>query len=293
MHALIQAVINGCVFGGIYALAGVTFGLFYQVSKVFHIAFATLGTLGTMIAVTIAGDGGAAAIIAGLLVGVAATAVATAAVYLVIYRPLVRRGADTGTTFVASLGLSLLIEALMSLGFGSQNRSFNALGLTRQRDVAGFGVSPLHLTVVALMVVVVGMLSSALRRTRVGHQVRAMISHPEQAELVGIRTFPLSLAVCAVIGGLSVMPFALQGLNSSVVISSGLPLTLFAVLAMIAGGIGSVWGTAVAGMAIGVINGLAAAVVPGQWATSVVFVCALILIVIRPTGVVRTPATAR
>ena len=293
MHALIQAVVNGAVFGGIYALGGVTFGLLYQVTKVFHIAFATIGMLGTMIAVSIAGDGGWAAIISGTAVGMAAVALTTVAVYLLIYRPLVRRGADTGTTFVASLGLSLVIEAMVVLTFGPENRSFNDFKLTREHEIGGYGVSALHVLVLATVVVVTGGLSLVLGRTRIGHRVRAMISNPEQAELVGIRTLLLSVGVCAVVGALSVLPFVLQGLNTSVVVSSSLPVTLFAVLAMIAGGIGSVWGTALAGMAIGIINGLAAAIVPGQWATSVVFVCALTLILIRPTGVVRTPATSR
>ncbi len=213
---------------------------------------------------------------------------ATLLALVAIYRPLVRRGANPGITFVSSLGLSILLQALVSLAFGPGNRTFAVDAFTRQHDVLGFGVSQLHVAVLAATALVIGGLGYVLDHTRPGHQVRALISNPEQAQLVGIRAGILGALATGAVGALSVVPFVFQGMSSSVVLTGGTQLTLFAILAVIAGGVGSLRGATITGFGIGVIGGVSGTVVPGEWSTSVVFVCALALIVARPHGLMST-----
>jgi branched-chain amino acid transport system permease protein len=295
MHVLVQSIVDGLVFGAVYAIAGVTFGLVYETTKVFHIAFGSIGTLGTYVAVWIAGAGsGVGALVGTTLVGMLVGGAATIVVVSLVYQPLVRRGAGPGATFVASLGLSFVIEAVVVLVFGPNNRSFAVNAFVRQHDVAGYGISWYDGVVVAIAIVLIGCISLLLNRTRAGHQVRAVASNREQAQLVGIRTGIVTLVVCGLASAVAIISFVLLAMHSSVVATGGTQLTLFAILAVIAGGVGSIAGTASVGVAIGALNGITASLLPGDsagaWSTTIVFALVLVLILARPSGLVRRAA---
>jgi branched-chain amino acid transport system permease protein len=202
-----------------------------------------------------------------------------------------RAGAPTrGRTFVASLGLALLIEAGVELVFGAGDRTFSVTGFTDDHSLLGYGVSWFDGVEVVLMVLVVGILVHVLNRTRIGFHVRAVASSPEQAQLVGIRSGLVVTLACGVLGGISVIAFVLYGMSGSVIATSGEQLTLYAVLAALAGGVASPIRTALAGVTIGLVNSVGGAYIPGQWAVVVVFAVAVAVILVRPRAGASTPA---
>jgi branched-chain amino acid transport system permease protein len=289
MHLLLESILDGVMNGAVFAILALTFGLIYYVTKVFHIAYGAIGTAGAYIAVSVAGTNSSlVALVGGTIIGMLAAVVLTAATCRIVYEPLERRGADAGITFVASLGLALLIEAGVELVFGPDNRSFSVAAFTQNRDVLGFGLSPFNGVELGLAVAIVIGASTLLNHTRVGFHIRALASNREQAELVGIRVGTAALMTCAVVGGLSVVAFVLHGMAGSVVATAGEQLTLYGVLAALAGGVASPVRNAIAGWGIGLISTVCAAYMPGQWAVVVVFVVALVLILVRPRGVVAT-----
>ena len=73
-------------------------------------------------------------------------------------------------------------------------------------------------------------------------------------------------------------------MDSSVSFGGAIPLTLFAVLAMLLGGVESIAGTAIAGVGIGILEGVIADLVPGQWSSTAVFLIAILLILYAPNG---------
>ncbi len=286
MHTFIQSLIDGAELGGAYAIAGLCFSLLYQVTRVFHFAFAAIGALGSFVAVGFAGPaGGVGRIVVGVVLGILVGGAATAVVYITVYTPLTRRGADAATKFVASLGINIVLTAIVLLLFGGGDRTFSVTSYTRQRDVLGYGVSALDLTVYLTTVGMALLFRNVLGRTRVGHRMRAYISNPEQAALVGIRTGFLATGACVVLGGLSVISFVFVGMNSTIVLGTETQITLFAILAMIVGGVGSLAWTAVVGVLLGMVDGAAGTVIPGQWSTVVVFALAVLAILARPQGI--------
>jgi branched-chain amino acid transport system permease protein len=284
---LLNAIVNSLILGSAYAIAGVTFGLLYRIVKVFHFAFAAIGTAGALIAARIVSSLGPSwhSVVIGLAAGMAIAGLLTALCADFVYRPLINRGATSGTTFVSSLALGLIIEAIVVVVGGPESQSFSLTAFTEQTSYSGIRLSGLHVLAVALSVGVAAAAGLFMRGTPVGRQTEALISNPEQAELVGIRTGALSVTLCATLGATSVLGFSLQGMNSSVSLQGGVPLTLFGVLAMLCGGVTSVERTAIAALLIGVVSGISSSLVPGQWASSIVFIAATVLILIRPGAV--------
>lgn len=285
MDLLINAGVHGVILGAAYGIAGVTFGLLYRISRVFHIAFYAVGVVGAIVATQIAGQAESLApILAGLAAGIGLAGVATALIFLFLYQPLRSQGASAGVTFIASLGLALVIEAGAAIIAGPESRAFPVADFTHQSSVRGVRVSGLLVASVAMVAAITVLAGFLLSHTKVGHQVRALMSSREQAELVGINVGLLTGLCCGLAGGASVLAFTIQGMNSSVSFGGAIPLTLFAVLAMLLGGVESIAGTAIAGMGIGVLEGVVADLVPGQWASTVVFLLAILLILYAPSG---------
>jgi branched-subunit amino acid ABC-type transport system permease component len=166
-------------------------------------------------------------VVIGLAAGMAIAGLITALCADFVYRPLINRGATSGTTFVSSLALGLIIEAIVVVIGGPESRSFSLAAFTEQTSYSGIRLSGLHVLAVVLSVGVAAAAGLFMRGTPIGRQTEALISNPEQAELVGIRTGALSVTLCAALGAISVLGFSLQGMNSSVSLQGGVPLTLF------------------------------------------------------------------
>jgi branched-chain amino acid transport system permease protein len=285
VNIVVDAIVNGTILGAAYGIAGVVFGLLYRIVKVFHFAFAAIGTVGAFTAAVVATAMKEwTGLLVGTLLGMVIAGVLTALAYVAVYRPLTKRGASSGTTFVSSLALGLIIEAGLVVIAGPTNRTYVLGGFTTQTPILGLNVSGLHALAVGSLIVVTGICLLYMKRTRAGRQTEALISNVDQAELVGIRTGLMSVLLCVGLGALSVIAFVIQGMNSSLSIGGGVPLALFGVLAMLCGGVANIWGTAIAGLLIGIVGGLAATVVPGQWSSTIVFVVAMIVVLIRPNS---------
>ena len=285
MDLLINSGVHGVILGAAYGIAGVTFGLLYRISRVFHFAFYAVGVLGAIVAAQVAGEAESLApILFGVAVGMVVAGVATAVIFLFLYQPLRSHGATSGVAFIASLGLALVVEAVVAIVAGPESKSFPVAGFTHQSSILGVRVSGLLFASFMILLVVSGLASFFLASSKVGHQIRAIMSSREQAELVGINVGLLTGLCCFLAGAASVLAFTIQGMDSSVSFGGAIPLTLFAVLAMLLGGVESIAGTAIAGMGIGILEGVIADLVPGQWSSTAVFLIAILLILYAPNG---------
>jgi branched-chain amino acid transport system permease protein len=285
VNLVINAVVNGSILGAAYGVAGVVFALIYRIVKVFHFAFAAIGTSGAYLAAVLVGASSDwVRLVFGVICGMALSGALTTSCYIAVYRPMSRRGATSGTTFVSSLALGLIIEAVLVILVGPGNRIYPLGTFEVQKSVLGMQVSGLNILAICVLIVTTALCSTFMKATPAGRQTEAVISNIDHAELVGIRSGLLTALLCAGLGALSVPAFVVQGMNSSLSISDGVPLALFGVLAMLCAGIANIWGTALAGLLIGIVAALSATVVPGQWSSTIVYGFAMIVVLIRPDG---------
>jgi branched-chain amino acid transport system permease protein len=125
------------------------------------------------------------------------------------------------------------------------------------------------------------------RHTRLGKRIRAVASNPQLAEItrlapraVYVYVMAIASAVVALSGILTGVDQALQPYNSVLVL-------LTAVVAVIAGGIGSLSGAFVMGVALTVLQNVALVVIPGRWTIAAVFLVFIAFILLRPEGLFR------
>jgi branched-subunit amino acid ABC-type transport system permease component len=170
------------------------------------------------------------------------------------------------TPLLATFGLSIVIQNLLLLQFSPDVHSLGAsAGALTTESLNVFGsitIPALGLVVLAVAVVVFGALHLFLSRTRPGWRMRATAEDPDAAELIGIdsrHVYATATAIAVAIAGLGGLFLAIRSVFDPV---SGPTQLIFAFEAVVIGGMGSLWGTLLGGLALGVAQTLGAQLNP-------------------------------
>jgi branched-chain amino acid transport system permease protein len=287
----VNAVIQGILQGGIYALIACGLSLTFGVMRIVNLAHGDLAVCGAYLALVISTGLGVPVWYTLPLVLPAAFLAGMALQFLLFDRAL--RGGDFATVLV-TFGLSVMIENLLQVGATANDRSLNtgAIGVASLRIGSQITLPWLFVAAFLTACAVLSGLQLLLSRTSWGRKVRAIADDTDTARLVGVRVGP----VFAAVAGISVATAALAGVFIGS-IGNFNPLTgtttlIFAFEAVVIGGLGSLWGTLVGGMALGITQ-----VVVGEinqaYAVLAVHLLFLAVLAVRPAGLFSSGGQAR
>src|SRR5215469_14596443 len=278
----VNIIIQGVLIGGLYAMFAAGLALIFGVMRLVNIAHGDLIVLAAYIALMTTDTLGVNPLLAILIV-----APVMAAIGYCLQRALLNRtlGEDLLPPLLVTFGLSVIIQnALLEL-FTADSRRLNAGAI----EVASFplvegvwiGVLPLLQFVVAIAVI--GALQLLFYRTALGRAFRATSDDQSVAQLMGLDNrhifalaMALSLAVIAVAG-----VFIAVRTNFDPAI--GPARLIFGFEAVIIGGLGSMWGTLVGGIILGVSQAIGAQINPG-WQLLAGHLAFLLILAVRPGG---------
>ncbi len=171
-------------------------------------------------------------------------------------------GAYIVLVIVQSTGLSPLIAFVVALPAMIALASAGALTTESWNVFGSITIPALGLVVLAVAVVAFGALQVFLSRTRPGWRMRATAEDPDAAELIGIdsrNVYATATAIAVAIAGLGGLFLAIRSVFDPV---SGPTQLIFAFEAVVIGGMGSLWGTLLGGLALGVAQTLGAQLNP-------------------------------
>ena len=277
-----QAIVDGILVGGVYALMAVGLTLIFGVLDIINIAQGILVILGAYLSYELAArlhiD-----LFLGLLVTVPAMFVIGVVIQWAFIRPL--RGRErTSMTLLVTYAIALIVEGLLYQLFGPNFKQLNAWYVTSSVHVFGFYLPYIYLFGFALAVALVVALYALLYRTRFGRSVRATMQDETAARLVGIDTnrvaaitFGVGVAVTAA-GGM-VYGATSGGFNPN----SGYDLISRLLAIIILGGLGSIGGALVASVFMLTLESLVDVWSP-NWAIVVFYAALVLVLLIRPTG---------
>ncbi len=280
---ILQAVISGTTVGCTYALVGLAIATVYNVTRIFDVSQGQYVMLGAMFVCYFFKFGLSTtssillALIVPLIVG------------LVIWR-IVLFGASQKysamTLIMITFGIAMLIEGLAFLFFGTSIRMNPHYLNIRPIRIYGATMSPQAPLVYAVTALIVIGLSILFNRTRVGKALRACHEQPLAARLMGIYPrnmmfFSFLLAVfLAVIGGISIVPLTAVSYNM------GIDWVIKGFLAAIVGGISRFQGVVVGGLALGLLESLAAGLTSSGYASIISLAVFIVLLLFRPAGLI-------
>ena len=280
-HEIYQAIADGILVGGVYALMAVGLTLIFGVLDIINIAQGAMVILGAYLSYELAArlhlD-----LFLGLLVTVPAMFVIGVVIQWTFIRPL--RGRErTSMTLLVSYAVALIIEGILYEIFGADPRQLSASYVTSSVHVFGFYVSYIYLYGFTLALVLVGALYTLLYRTRFGRSVRATMQDETAARLVGINinrvaaiTYGLGVAVTAA-GGM------VFGATNSFNPNSGYDLISRLLAIIILGGLGSIGGALAASVFMITLESVVDIWQP-TWAIVVFYAALVLVLLIHPTG---------
>ncbi|MDQ4214584.1 ABC transporter permease subunit [Microbacterium sp. ASV81] len=252
---MLQGAIAGLAAGGLYAVLGVCLTLMSRLVRVVNFAQAATGMFGAFAAVWLVRQAGLPVWIGStlgvLLAGILAVAIGwIAATWL--------SEASTTTRSAMTVGPLLLLISLSFILFGNKPQPFAPLIAGPAFSVGGVVVSQVTVATVLMAVVTAVLVKLVLSRTRVGIQLRALSERPTTAELLGIRSRPLSIAVWFVTGVISAIAIIIIAPSQSNDATSLAMLIIPAAAAALLGGFKRLDLTVVGGLVLGVLGGLVA-----------------------------------
>ena len=278
---ILQAVVDGILTGGVYALMAVGLTLIFGVLDIINIAQGVLVILGAYLSYSLATRAHI-----DLFVGLLITVPAMFIIGVVIHWAFIRRlrGTErTSMTLLVTYAVALIIEGILYKIYGANPVSLNASYTTNTVRIFGFYVTYIYIYGFILAVVLVVALYALLYRTRFGRSVRATMQDETAARLVGIDvnrvaalTFGIGVAVTAV-GGM------MFGATNPFNPNSGYDLISRLLAIIILGGMGSIGGALAASVFMITLESVVTVWYP-VWAVAVFYAALVLVLVIRPTG---------
>jgi len=281
MPALYAQLMLGLVNGAFYALLSLGLAIIFGLLNVINFAHGAMYMLGAFLAwlglSTFGLDYWVMLFLAPLVVGLFGA---------VIERGLLRRLAKLDPLYglLLTLGLTLIIEGVFRSFFGVSGQPYPVPDALLGATDLGFMLLPNYRAwVVAVSLTVCFTTWVVTERTRLGAYLRAGTENPRLVQAFGINvpllvtiTYGLGVALAALAGVL-----AAPVLQVSPLMGSNLIITVFAVVVI--GGMGSIFGSIVTGLGLGVIEGLTKVFYP-QGSSTVVFLIMAIVLLVRPAG---------
>ena len=284
MHILIETLGFSLVTAAILAMGSVGLTLQFGVTNYANFAFGDFMTVGMYICWVLALHLPLwlAIVLAALVVG----AVALLSAELVM-GPFVKKKSSPLILLIVTFGLSFIINNIILAIWGAQEKSL-PLASQAPLHLGWFLFTPSQLVVVAGSVLVMVAVHIMLSRSRVGKAMRAVSDNAELAAVSGIPQTPivrLTWVLTGVLAGLGGIALAYNTASFDPALGETFLYIFFS--SVILGGVGKPYGAMLGAIVIGLASGFASLIIP-QYGGDAAFVVLIIVLLIRPEGIIRS-----
>lgn len=291
--SFLSYLINGISLGSVYAIIALGYTMVYGIARMLNFAHGDIIMVGGFTVFTIVTTMGGSPVV-GILASVVVCTVLGVTIERVAYRPL--RDASPLAVLITAIGVSYLLQNVALLIFGSNARQFTSVITVPALKLAGGKLSISSVTIVTILscIVIMAALMTFINKTKMGQAMQAVSEDRGAATLMGINvnrtisvTFAIGSALAAVAGVL------LCSAYPSLSPYTGSMPGIKAFVAAVFGGIGSIPGAFIGGILLGIIENLAKAYISSQLSDAIVFSVLIIVLLVRPTGILGKKMTEK
>ena len=291
--SFLSYLINGISLGSVYAIIALGYTMVYGIARMLNFAHGDIIMVGGFTVFTIVTTMGGSPVV-GILASVVVCTVLGVTIERVAYRPL--RDASPLAVLITAIGVSYLLQNVARLIFGSNARQFTSVITVPALKLAGGKLSISSVTIVTILscIVIMAALMTFINKTKMGQAMLAVSEDRGAATLMGINvnrtisvTFAIGSALAAVAGVL------LCSAYPSLSPYTGSMPGIKAFVAAVFGGIGSIPGAFIGGILLGIIENLAKAYISSQLSDAIVFSVLIIVLLVRPTGILGKKMTEK
>jgi len=284
MERVLQLLFGGIVLSFIIALASLGLSLIFGTTGLTNFSHGELLTLGAFTALVLNTAGGLNIIIAAPIAIILSAALWGWGQNQVLWKPLRRKGTGLIAAMIVSIGLAITVRYLIVFFFGGAPKSFEQFAGQPPIDLGPIFVTPKELILSGIAIVVLIATVWWLKVSRLGKATRAVSDNPALASSSGVNVELVISAVWILGAGLAAYAGVFLGLTQNVVWTMGQYLLLTFFAAVVLGGLGTIGGAIVGSFVVGITVQLSTLLVPTELKTAAALFLMIILLLIRPQG---------
>lgn len=282
MELFFQDLVNGILAGGIFAVIALGFSLVWGIMNIINLAHGAFVMMGAYIAYVLFStwhvDPFISIPVAFVLMFAFGYAIQRYIINFVVRAPIL-------TTFLLTFGLSLLIVNVALVIFHGDIK-----GITTSYSGAHFSVGPVIVPLAKFLTLIAALLITALMqffltRTKTGRAIRATSMDIGAAQLTGVKVAHLYAIVFGLGAGLAGAAGVLVSMSYSLQPTMGDPFIIKAFVVCVLGGLGSVEGALIGGIAYGILESFGSQYIGTGLQDAVALVVLLLVLIFRPTGI--------
>lgn len=279
VQAIIQGVINGLAMGWVYVLMAMGLTLIYGIMRIMQFAHGEIYMLGAYVVYYLAVSFGVPLLVS-IIIGMIVIAVFGIALERFLFRPT--KNSELGP-FIMTTGLILILQSAAVIVFGVYQRHIPRLAKGSFQILGSF-IPKDRIIAVCVAIVLSGALYLFLKKTKYGLAMVASAQDAEGAISLGINPNRMSALSMAMGCGLAAAGGALAGALFDVNPVMGFPALVKGLTILVLGGMGSLPGAIVGGIAIGMIDGIVPIVFGPALASIAPLLVVILILIIKPQG---------
>jgi branched-chain amino acid transport system permease protein len=276
-------IVPGLVLGSIYAVGAIGITMVFGIMRFAHLAHGDMATMGAFFALAAIGLFGVSPWMA-LPIAMIMAAILAVGIDRVFYDYLRER--PKILTVMASLGLALMLRSAVQVIWGVDPITY-VRGIVRPDSYFGILLRPREFYTLLSLIVIVVALTLFLKKSKWGKAMRAMSDNPDLALLSGVDNRMVTILTWSIVGALCAAAGFMLGINTELNSMMGWHLLLPMFAAAILGGVGRVEGAVLGGFIVGLVEELSVLVLPGQYKAATAFVILLLILLVRPRGLLN------
>ena len=282
MTVFFSQLINGLSLGSIYALIALGYSMVYGIILLLNFAHGDIIMVGAYMSWFVMnqlGLGPVTAVCASILT----CTVLGVVIEKIAYTPL--RDAPRLSLLITAIGVSFFLEYTAELILGSGAKVIPAYFENQVFQIGSVNLSLTTILTLAAMVISMIVLTLLVQRTKLGKAMRAVSEDMDAARLMGVNvnsTISFTFAVGSALAGIGSVLYCCSYPQATPTMGSMLGLKAF--VAAVLGGIGSIPGAMIGGIAIGLCESFVSAIGLSAWRDAVTFAILILVLLIKPTG---------
>lgn len=267
----------------VYSLIAISFSLIYTTTRIFHFAHAIVFTSGAYCLYLFHGIL-ELSLYTAIPLAIACTILLGCLIELSVYKPLRRKQTSSMIMLLASLGLYILLQNLISMLFGDDTKRIRTDLVTEGFLVFDARITFLQVVIIMTSIIVTILYLLFINETKMGKATKAVANDAELACISGISSNKVIMLSFAVGSGLAGIAGILVGLDLHLTPTMGMKSLMMGIVAMVIGGVISIPGIVCGAMLLAFAQNFGVWYIGSQWQDAIAFVILLVFLIFRPQG---------
>jgi len=278
-----QIIINIIISLSLILLLAQSFKIIYLSVKFFHLAHAISITLGAYFTYLFSIEIGFNLIVS-IIIAITVSVIISLIIYLVIYKPLQNKKIPNWQLLIASLGIYVVLQNLVSMYFGDDTKSFRTWEVKEGHQILGAYITDVQIITIVVSIVVLILSWLLIEKTNIGKQIKAVSSNPSLSNIFGISTNKAIVSSFILGSGLASIAGVLIATDTDMTPTMGFNWLLYAVVAMIIGGMGKMRYLFMGALLLATAQHLSAYYLDSKWMNATAYIILIVFLFFKPYG---------